>query len=904
MQILRVELENIKSYERATVDFAPGVNAIMGHNGAGKSTILEAIGFALFDNLPYNSKDFLRQGARTGTVAVTFIGNLDERSYRVERRVGGSHLFVAYDVELQAKLCEGKVDVLAFVRKQTGADPGVNLDELFGNAIGVQQGTLAAAFLLTGSQRKPIFDALLQVDDYKIASDKLREPRNVLGERTQAVNQEVAILAARLERLPALAAAVQARAGELTAIEQSLTTLCARLAEIEARKAALDAVRAQIEQAELRRTRQVERCATLKAQQGEAQRQLAEAEQAAQVVAEHIGGHDQHVAAQAHKEQLDQQMQERHRRREEHAVIDKRLALAQSELVRLDERLAAITQAEATITRLAPAVRRQEELEGTLAELQGERGRLQEAVKSRMARQVELQQLSERERQLTAQLAQAEQVQQEAQQLEQSLAALREQITQCTGEQAALQTTAGELKRQNETLNAVQTALCPVCEQPLSEEHRSRMQARNNARLQELRDAYAASQKQMKGADAALQKATVEHKQRNDILRNLPRAEELEETRRRVQQATAAVADSTAAQSTLEEVEGRFQALTTELAALQNPRQQSAVAVQQAAERPQLLARQADIDAQRQTALDQLAALDAALTQFAALDAQLMAVTGTLRQTEAAYQAVLANRQLAAQSPQRIATLEAAGQALQAAQAALAEAEHGIESVRSQFDPVAYASISSEDQNLRREVGGQQARQTLLQQEQRKDEAELIILQEQQDMLAALRTQQTTLSRQSAVLDTVRNLLRQSGPYVTQALIRQISTGATQIFGELMQDFSRELQWQEDYGITLKVDGAERQFVQLSGGEQMSAALAVRLALVREISNLDIAFFDEPTANLDDVRREALAQQIMNVKGFRQLFVISHDDTFEQITQNLVRVKRHGSSSIVAPAES
>ena len=40
-------------------------------------------------------------------------------------------------------------------------------------------------------------------------ADKLREPRNVLGERTQAVNQEVAILAARLERLPALAAAVR-----------------------------------------------------------------------------------------------------------------------------------------------------------------------------------------------------------------------------------------------------------------------------------------------------------------------------------------------------------------------------------------------------------------------------------------------------------------------------------------------------------------------------------------------------------------------------------------------------------------------------------------------------------------------------------------------------------------------
>jgi exonuclease SbcC len=241
---------------------------------------------------------------------------------------------------------------------------------------------------------------------------------------------------------------------------------------------------------------------------------------------------------------------------------------------------------------------------------------------------------------------------------------------------------------------------------------------------------------------------------------------------------------------------------------------------------------------------------------------------------------------------------------LQAAQAALAGIEQELAAVRGQFDPVAYASISSEDQSLRNQVGGQQARQTLLQQEQRKDQAELGVLQGQQAALAALRAQQDKLGRQAAVLETVRNLLRQSGPYVTQALIRQISAGASQIFGELMQDFSRELQWQGDYGITLKVDGAERQFVQLSGGEQMSAALAVRLALVREISNIDIAFFDEPTANLDDVRREALAQQIMNVKGFRQLFVISHDDTFEQVTQNLVRVKRHGSSSIVASSES
>jgi hypothetical protein len=40
------------------------------------------------------------------------------------------------------------------------------------------------------------------------------------------------------------------------------------------------------------------------------------------------------------------------------------------------------------------------------------------------------------------------------------------------------------------------------------------------------------------------------------------------------------------------------------------------------------------------------------------------------------------------------------------------------------------------------------------------------------------------------------------------------------------------------------------------------------------------------------VRRESLARQILNVRGFRQIFVISHDDTFEQATQNLIRVER------------
>lgn len=90
----------------------------------------------------------------------------------------------------------------------------------------------------------------------------------------------------------------------------------------------------------------------------------------------------------------------------------------------------------------------------------------------------------------------------------------------------------------------------------------------------------------------------------------------------------------------------------------------------------------------------------------------------------------------------------------------------------------------------------------------------------------------------------------------------------------------------------VREEAHSRRFINLSGGEQMCAALAVRLALLKVLADVDIAFFDEPTTNMDKSRRASLAEAIANIKTFRQLFVISHDDTFEQVTENVIVVDR------------
>ena len=142
MQITQVELKNVKSYaDSGPIQFAPGVNAISGPTGAGKSTILEAIGFALFDALPYKQRQFLREGERRGEIVISFVDALDEREYQVVRPVGGGSLYV-YDPEIRRRIVTGKNDVLDWVREHLGVEPTTDLKALFTDAVGVPQGCL------------------------------------------------------------------------------------------------------------------------------------------------------------------------------------------------------------------------------------------------------------------------------------------------------------------------------------------------------------------------------------------------------------------------------------------------------------------------------------------------------------------------------------------------------------------------------------------------------------------------------------------------------------------------------------------------------------------------------------------------------------------------------------------
>ncbi|MCB1223821.1 MAG: AAA family ATPase, partial [Mesotoga sp.] len=84
MRITSIDLENFRSHSRYSGTFEKGINLILGRNGSGKSSIIEAIGLALFGGgLRDRQEDAVRWNERRARIKVAFLAD-DGLEYVVE----------------------------------------------------------------------------------------------------------------------------------------------------------------------------------------------------------------------------------------------------------------------------------------------------------------------------------------------------------------------------------------------------------------------------------------------------------------------------------------------------------------------------------------------------------------------------------------------------------------------------------------------------------------------------------------------------------------------------------------------------------------------------------------------------------------------------------------------------
>ena len=165
MQITKLYLNNIKSYEEQFVDFRPGLTAISGENGAGKSTLVEAVGYALFGYCNGPLGALMREGASSAEIRVSFRSGLDGRMYESVRTFRKSRTGVVtatpkmLDGQQGGVIAEGSEEVGNLLRRTVGVEnSSVDIRSVFSDVSGVPQGRLTADFLDTPQARKRKFD--------------------------------------------------------------------------------------------------------------------------------------------------------------------------------------------------------------------------------------------------------------------------------------------------------------------------------------------------------------------------------------------------------------------------------------------------------------------------------------------------------------------------------------------------------------------------------------------------------------------------------------------------------------------------------------------------------------------------------------------------------------------------
>ena len=239
MKIGVLKLENFLSYPEASVDFGTLGNPLLivgrydegdpgDSNGTGKSSIFEAIRWALYGVSRYKSDDELvRQGTDKMSVSCTF--EIEGVVYEVVRskKVGKSQTLLLSDLTNDKKLRGNSVkETQAKIVAILGMEYGT-----FSNTIYSGQHELDSFPSLLPSQRKEVLSAILGIGDYAVLEEKARLVATEAESQVRSLEDAVSRADAELLVDASVVAELESLENEIAAVASGLAAARERQSE-------------------------------------------------------------------------------------------------------------------------------------------------------------------------------------------------------------------------------------------------------------------------------------------------------------------------------------------------------------------------------------------------------------------------------------------------------------------------------------------------------------------------------------------------------------------------------------------------------------------------------------------------------------------------------------------------
>ena len=187
--ITSIEMGDFLSHSNTELKFENGVTVFVGDNGAGKSSVIDAITFALFgQHTRKSNKGLIKRGANQGFSKVKF--SVNNKQFEAVRKIDSKGTLSAKFAEITN---DDHIEIAAGERKQFGESMTHEVERVIGLdfeklkiASIVQQGELNTIINAKPKEFKELLNAIIGIDRLDIASEAMKTINKEFRERIKS----------------------------------------------------------------------------------------------------------------------------------------------------------------------------------------------------------------------------------------------------------------------------------------------------------------------------------------------------------------------------------------------------------------------------------------------------------------------------------------------------------------------------------------------------------------------------------------------------------------------------------------------------------------------------------------------------------------------------------------------
>ncbi|MCS7143927.1 MAG: DNA double-strand break repair ATPase Rad50 [Archaeoglobaceae archaeon] len=879
MIIKEIVLKNFKSHRNTKISFEKGINLIAGRNGAGKSSILEAILVALYGvRQGYARKsELLQVGADEYSIEIFF--ELGNKSYQIIRRSGGNS-------ELHGDLkIEGDQKINEWVERN------VSPFHIFTGAVYVRQGEIET-IISDESGREKIIRKITRIEDYENAWKNLgtviKELENEMKRYLEVAKQKEDCE----NRLKEKNSEIDGINSEISKSENRLKELIELIAKISTEKKALDELKEWISRLNTEILKLEGEITGLRDKTDVLTRQKNETEQKSASLRESLKKLES-IEKDANKYSELSEFQKSFLR----AIKEVESNLNNLEIEK--ERLSA------ELKRCEEEKQNLERIKGEISEIEIKMKSIEVEAEKWQKIRLKIERKAHIEKTLSEKNLSPEKIEnaftkiQKAREFDRTL---KEEFEKISTQKGSL---ISEEKRMSEIVEKLKFAsgICPICGRELTEEHRKELLQKYSAEIANVREI-------LKKIEEKESKMKEDRKKIEEALAkqdSVLKYKQLVEEHRKISEELKGVEIEK-----LKKFGDEFEKLKNRIEFLKENEAKSFEISKKFSsifEKLEILKTSySEFQRRKERLLNQLnergfSSIEELENEISKLKSTYEEWIGLKKVKEEFDLAETKLKELKGEIEEVLGTLKLKSDKLEDIKRFLAD-------LKSKYDEKRHAEVEKLEKEFSKEVAGLEEKLNVL-----KKSLESLLLDKEyleKQLKVINESERKTKAIEKAIpeLNKIRERFASYKNIVAEVSLKEVEKYASEIFEEFSEGKYSGIKLKRvfEYGkerlrIFVVHQGEERETSFLSGGELVALGIAFRLALsmFEAKGRIPLLIMDEPTPFLDEERRRKLVDITLNyLRRIPQVIIVSHDEELKDAADKVIAVEYRGGVSVVA----